>query len=577
MQQADKERRDAKKEKKVVTAAMGTAGGGKLLDGRHPLRGIGRHIRILAPLFALMAVRVLKVFNFEAFVPTEFLSEKSRRQEKGKLMAIHDNYAESILLHPNSSRLVEDVVAITHHATSATIAVKIRTSRCPRPYLRGRLSGPALLEISNWRYYQDDTNTTVTVTVTGTYKAPPAEMMQSLTEKYFVDLNVIFCDNFLLGGEGGLVDDSANGVSLRSNTRDFSKTCVEPAYKRQLTTPGQQITVLHHDTPITTCKPIHNEDDPLVLGYWVHKSKHKNHSDGAVAAAAASLSVYSSNTPQPLYMRFQPGGCPKGSQDPYCNPLSAALGPFREYSWQWTKQKHCMGPFSVLFMDNIDDDAATLSPPLPQLKKMVKVCVIGSSHARGLFNTLRGFGWNSSVTNLTLSYTDKRIPRQVKGWQGCHAMVISVGQWPAGKHFPITKDSPYKFSRLYNEYKSMVQRIQRSVSTRVPILLRSINYNPLGNIISACPPSDWRNPAVIDGYNAIIRQVVQEMNVSNNNTHSVQFVDTNSVIGPVWDAAGDWCHPDPWVRKPHSIYILARALDAVTRSLKNGQDVVSGH
>jgi len=216
---------------------------------------------------------------------------------------------------------------------------------------------------------------------------------------------------------------------------------------------------------------------------------------------------------------------------------------------------------------------------LPQLGKPITVCLVGSSHARYMHQTLSTFPWDQS--NITISYFDSKIPRQVEhnSLTSCNAVVISVGQWPAARHFAITPDSPYTFARMYAEYKAMTQRVQREYP-HVHVLLRSINYNPLGNQISACPPKDWRNPLVIDGYNSVIRRVVRDINHENNNNNNnnnntqtknaVQFVDTNSIIGPVWDAAGDWCHPDHWVRIPHSVYVLVRALEAVSAVAGSG-------
>ena len=65
------------------------------------------------------------------------------------------------------------------------------------------------------------------------------------------------------------------------------------------------------------------------------------------------------------------------------------------------------------------------------------------------------------------------------------------------------------------------------------IRIRSMHYNPLGDLIS---PSDWRNPRVVDGYNVILKRVSRKL--------GVRFLDSQFIIGPMWDTARDWCHYD---------------------------------
>jgi hypothetical protein len=68
------------------------------------------------------------------------------------------------------------------------------------------------------------------------------------------------------------------------------------------------------------------------------------------------------------------------------------------------------------------------------------------------------------------------------------------------------------------------------------VLVRNVHYNPLGERISKCPSEDWRNPMLIDLYNKALRTKCRALNIT--------FVDTNFIMGPVWDTATDWCHYD---------------------------------
>jgi len=98
-------------------------------------------------------------------------------------------------LHPNAS-IVEDVVSIEHDPDHAKISVVLRhDARCRRPFLRGRLSGPAMVVVKDWRY-QDDKKTTnndnATFVVEATYPTPPED------GTYFLELIVVVCENILI-------------------------------------------------------------------------------------------------------------------------------------------------------------------------------------------------------------------------------------------------------------------------------------------------------------------------------------------------------------------------------------------
>ncbi len=104
----------------------------------------------------------------------------------------------------------------------------------------------------------------------------------------------------------------------------------------------------------------------------------------------------------------------------------------------------------------------------------------------------------------------------------------------------------------------------------MPTIYRSINYNPLGGLIGACPPTDWRSPAVIDGYNSVVQHVIEELHIDTamkisighdkGSSSVVQFVDTDFLVGPIWDAASDWCHLDQPLALLQGVYIVEKAM-----------------
>jgi hypothetical protein len=85
--------------------------------------------------------------------------------------------------------------------------------------------------------------------------------------------------------------------------------------------------------------------------------------------------------------------------------------------------------------------------------------------------------------------------------------------------------------------------------------LRSMNYNPLGGRIASCPPTDWRSPVVVDGYNAILRRLAKSFHIT--------YIDSNFIVGPMWDSAPDWSHYRNEVGHRMAAYIVARVLNLV--------------
>jgi hypothetical protein len=78
------------------------------------------------------------------------------------------------------------------------------------------------------------------------------------------------------------------------------------------------------------------------------------------------------------------------------------------------------------------------------------------------------------------------------------------------------------------------------------------SYNPLGDAHTTCRPHDWRYPPLIDEYNSIIDSLCKEYNVS--------YIDTNDIVGPLWDSGSDWCHQSQKVNQVENIYMLSKMI-----------------
>lgn len=78
------------------------------------------------------------------------------------------------------------------------------------------------------------------------------------------------------------------------------------------------------------------------------------------------------------------------------------------------------------------------------------------------------------------------------------------------------------------------------------------SHKPLGYSNLDCPPTDWRIPPVIDGYNSVIRSLC--------NKYNLPFLDTTAIIKPMWDHATDWNHLEREVALPEAFYLLDQML-----------------
>jgi len=131
----------------------------------------------------------------------------------------------------------------------------------------------------------------------------------------------------------------------------------------------------------------------------------------------------------------------------------------------------------------------------------------------------------------------------------CTKFVIGVGQWPASWAAP--GKVPYSLKRWRDEMTNVVTNEEIfKIDGEIKLFLRSIHHNPIGDLIGACPPTDWRSPTVIDNYNFIIEELVLKLNSSR-----VVYLDTTFITKPLWDSSRDWCHLTPKVSSVESLYI----------------------
>lgn len=230
----------------------------------------------------------------------------------------------------------------------------------------------------------------------------------------------------------------------------------------------------------------------------------------------------------PIYTRTQPNGC---------NPPECDISRFSKLSqvelmYNFTYSKETMKRLGAVVSTN-------------SLRSLI-FCFVGASHSRTIVEMLSShFG-----EGPWFQHVDARYPNNLNQaaefvrLQNCTHAVIGIGQWPAG--WP--GDAPMGFQDYEQSMHGGLVNFTNIVNTSTKVYVRNVHENPLGNIISSCPPRDWRNPEVVRIYNELLLEVCTRL--------KYHFIDTTDILGPMWDTAPDWCHYKNEVGRVEAIYIL---------------------
>ena len=191
-----------------------------------------------------------------------------------------------------------------------------------------------------------------------------------------------------------------------------------------------------------------------------------------------------------------------------------------------------------------------------------KICFVGQSHSREIIVHLTNsgvfFGVAVQIEAKFPADFNTAVIEQVRV-EACTVIVLGIGQWPAG--YP--GGEPFGFDEYAEEmFVSLTNfrvQLKELYGTHRPhIFVRSVHENPLGNQISKCPPTDWRNPEVIRIYNEILEGVCSRV--------GLHFIDTNEIIQPLWDSAEDWCHYTGFVGKADALAIARVVYTHISRA-----------
>ena len=398
------------------------------------------------------------------------------------------------------SLLSYEISRVLHIPSQSKIVIEFNQSKearkCLNPYVMGRLSGPYIALIE-WETNDDDTDTIRIVDqVIGYYRVPESG-------RYFLEIIGILC----------------NDLTYDTN---YQRVCLEDPTRHRITHPKAFIGVM------SIQEPSHASED---FGYWkwsVPSSSSTTSAQGGINSLDATV---------PLLTRYRPHGCSLADALTTENcerPMSRDR--FNPYQFEFQyRERRVENNFEEATLSLIDRQQQE------QQQQPIVVCFVGLSHAREMAKAVGSWLQHWDIRTVSVKNIDANFPWQVTETfidsiiESCYKTVLAVGQWPAGRKPPGGKYRgmpPTLFPDYQKEVQDMLTRLKLSDLTNY--YLRSIHYNSLGDIKTTCPPQDWRSPPVIDRYNAIIKNLSVTM--------GVPYVDTNPIIGPMWDSAEDFCH-----------------------------------
>jgi hypothetical protein len=188
------------------------------------------------------------------------------------------------------------------------------------------------------------------------------------------------------------------------------------------------------------------------------------------------------------------------------------------------------------------------------------VCFVGASHARDL--TLHAQNLTARDPSLQFEHVEAKYPVDfsaalLRATYPCDYAVIGFGQWPVSWATP----HPCNSECYLRAMKTVIGSITKSAyQGPVRVFMRSVNYNGMGTVVTACPPYDHRSPPVIDMMNHILVELTA--------AHGVDYIDLNHIMGPMWDSALDYCHPRGKVFTAEAEWVLNHIFTAALHALE---------
>ncbi|KAL3942418.1 MAG: hypothetical protein SGBAC_003377 [Bacillariaceae sp.] len=484
----------------------------------------------------------------------------------------------------------KDVSRLWHNAEMGAVCLTIpRNAECSHPLLIGRLSGPslAILEWTTTATGDDDTNNTDDNSTTFCGKYNGASVIQGAV--YFVEVLTAYCKDFSVGALSPSAKTSSSATSSSPRHTDkwlsfnWTEVCMQNTLTNRLTRDNCAILISNNSTTTTT------------LPRDESQSRSDNNTLSQSPPPDVPAGLWIRNGKQnliPLYSRFQPLDCQSNKKLPRCaRPMSSARLDGYDFSWtsempqNWKaknetyhddllKQCNCK-PSNVDCLDgvckvkcvNCVQEKTMPTLPITEINRK-KVCIIGASHSYHLMYSIdllrmsHFFHWIEMQFPVELQegFFEEQYEKV-----GCKIFVIGFGQWPASHK----SNPPYSFERYLSEMRRIAQLAQDTSEPSFQLYLRSMHHMPIGDRASACPPTDWRTPAVANAYNYLLEQAVQEAGRATTKSSSsllasskskVHFLDTLFITHPMWDVAYDLYHLPRKVADLEALYIASIVL-----------------
>jgi len=315
-------------------------------------------------------------------------------------------------------------------------------------------------------------------------------------------------------------------------------------------------------------------------GQWLHKNLLQQYQQ---QSNETLLPVH------PLLTRYQPINCRKSSENFKEN---------KNASCQKAVDLSRFDPYTFVTNSHYVDD---LMVAQQKVEKVVHVCFVGKSHSTVLYKTCQKVlnQWKRSSLirkrppYLKCSHVIASFPFEIQkgcriGGQGtcklmnsksnssttqtqnqqvwlhkgiikpkCTHAVIGLFQHPFAFKERPERPAQLKFQHWKNDILDVIRIISK---TKTNIVLRSVHTNGLKEDTSRCSPNDFRTPYNADMCNKILQQIAINESKSEGN---ISFINTDHIIGPVWDSAEDWSHYTGEQGAEEIKYILSEILKNV--------------
>eukprot|EP00040_Diaphanoeca_grandis_P033544 m.205834 g.205834 ORF g.205834 m.205834 type:complete len:426 (+) comp32928_c0_seq1:412-1689(+) len=161
------------------------------------------------------------------------------------------------------------------------------------------------------------------------------------------------------------------------------------------------------------------------------------------------------------------------------------------------------------------------------------LCFVGASHARVMSESVAAeFGKNRTKYYGNRLVEDLAVAEYKYLQNKCNYTIATVGQWDLS----LQNRGGIPSLKIWKErMEKAVATANKYVAVGGKVVFVSTDYNPMGKIRLTCPPTDWRNPDIIEAYNHVTETVCR--------VAGFPFVNNNrAIVGPVWDGAPDWNH-----------------------------------